>query len=102
MHGFRKFFFQRGSNLTAFFFFFCFFFVFYLVDEGRDGPNTTKSGPSSARQRNAIQMTFRWRADDGQTLNAGFAAFCYSRGSGPVLLFSGGSGPPAPCLDPRM
>ena len=22
-------------------------------------------GPSSARQRNAIQMAFRWRADDG-------------------------------------
>ena len=27
----------------------------YLVDEGRrDDPNTTKSGPLSARQRNAI------------------------------------------------
>ena len=24
-----------------------------------------KSGPSSARQRNAIQMAFHWRADDG-------------------------------------
>ena len=29
--------------------FFCF-----LVDEGREDPSTTKSGPSSGRQRNAI------------------------------------------------
>ena len=27
---------------------------FFLVDEGRDDHNTTKSGPSSARQQNAI------------------------------------------------
>ena len=43
--------------------------------EGREDPNTTKSGPSSARQRNAIEMAFRWRADNGQTLNAGLVAF---------------------------
>ena len=30
------------------------FFFFCLVDEGREDPNTTISGPSSARQRNAI------------------------------------------------
>ena len=42
-------------------------------------PNTTISGPSSARQRNAILMAFRWRADDGLTLNAGSVAS--SRGS---------------------
>ena len=28
--------------------------VFLVVDEGRKDPNITKSGPSSARQRNAI------------------------------------------------
>ena len=51
-------------------------------------------------------MTFRWRADDGPTLNAGLVAFRIFRGSGPVLLrkptsfFQDGgggvSGPPAP------
>ena len=43
--------------------------------EGREDPNSTKRVPSSARQRNAIQMAFRWRADDGPILNAGFVAF---------------------------
>ena len=37
-------------------------------------PNITTSGPSSARQRNAIWMAFRWRADDSSTLNAGSVA----------------------------
>ena len=51
-------------------------------------------------------MAFRWRADDGPTLNAGLVhvALLFFNGSGPVLLnkpyifcnFSGGSGPPAP------
>ena len=36
--------FQRGPTLTNFF----------IVDEGREDPNSTKSGPSSARQRSAI------------------------------------------------
>ena len=40
---------QRGSNFDNVFFFF-----FFLVYEGRDYPNTTISGPSSARQGNAI------------------------------------------------
>ena len=44
--------------------------TFVFLDEGREDPNTTKSGPSSASQRNAIQMGFRWRAHDGSTLNA--------------------------------
>ena len=35
---------------------------------------TSISWPSSARQRNAIQMAFRWRADDGPTMNAGLVA----------------------------
>ena len=44
-------------------------------------------------------MVFGWRADDGPTLNAGFVALWFFRGSGPVLLrnpifcdFSGGWG----------
>ena len=41
---------------------------------GRVDSNTTKSEPSSARQRNAIKVTFRWRADDGPTLNASLVA----------------------------
>ena len=45
----------------------------------------TISGPSTTRQRNAIKMAFRWRADDGPTLNAGLVA-CDLRVSGPVLL----------------
>ena len=55
-------------------------------------------------------MTFRWRAHDDPTLNAGFVALCIFRGSGPVVLLyfcdfpGGGSGPPAPPppLDPHM
>ena len=42
---------RGGPNLT-------FSFKYILVDEGRGGPNTTISGPSSA--------------DDGATVNAGF------------------------------
>ena len=38
--------------------------------ETREDTNTTVSGPSSARQRSAIYMAFRWRADDGPTLKA--------------------------------
>ena len=37
-------------------------------------PNTTISGPSTARQRNAIEMVFRLWVDDGKTLNAGLVA----------------------------
>ena len=59
---------RGGPTLTTF------FFVFVLVDERRDDQNTTKSRPSSARQRNAIYMAFRWRPDDGLTLNSGLVA----------------------------
>ena len=49
-------------------------------------------------------MVFRWRPDDGLTLNSGLVALRFFRGSGPVLLgnpifcdLSGvGSEPPAP------
>ena len=36
--------------------------------------STTISGPSTDRQRNAISMASRWRAEDGPTLNAGLVA----------------------------
>ena len=42
----------RGDSLLTTFF--SFFFFVYLVDEGREDQKTTISGPSSARQRNAI------------------------------------------------
>ena len=65
MRGSRKFC-QRGSDID---------FLFLVDDEGREDPNTTIiSGPSLARQRNAIYMAFRWCADDGATLNAGLVA----------------------------
>ena len=63
MCGSRKFC-QRGSNFVVFFFF------FFLVDEGREDPSTTISGPSSARQRNAVSLA----CDDGPTLNAALVA----------------------------
>ena len=44
-------------------------FVLFLVDEGREDPLTTKSGPSLACQQNTIIMAFRWWGDDGPTLN---------------------------------
>ena len=48
-------------------------FDIFLITEGRKDPNTI-SGPSTAHQRNAIEMALRWRADDGPTLNAGLVA----------------------------
>ena len=63
MRGSRKFC-QRVSNFDN----------LLLVVAGREDPNTTISGQSSALQRNAIQMAFRWRADDSTTLNAGLVA----------------------------
>ena len=62
---------ERGSNFDSFT---AFLFKLVLVDEGRENPNTTRNGPSSTRQRNAILMSFRWCADDGPTLNAGLVA----------------------------
>ena len=35
---------------------------------------------------NACLMSFRWRDDDGPTLNAGLVASWFFRGIGPVLL----------------
>ena len=64
MRGSREFA-RRGPILITLF---CFFY------EGREYPNSTKSGPSSARQRNAIKMTFSWQADGGLTSNLGLVA----------------------------
>ena len=60
-----------GSNCYAFLF--CF-----LIDEGREDPNTTVSRPALSCQRNAIKMAFCWCAGDGPTLNAGLVALCVS------------------------
>ena len=53
---------SADSTLTSFF------------DEGKEDLNSTKSGPASVRKRKAILMAFRWRVDDGPTLNAGLVA----------------------------
>ena len=66
MHGSRKLC-QMESKFDKFFFF------FFLVDEGIEDRNTAINGLLSARQRN-ILMAFRWRADDGPTLNDGLVA----------------------------
>ena len=52
----------------------------FLVDVGRKDPNTIISRPSSARQRNTINV------DDGPTFNAGLVALSFFRRSRPVLL----------------
>ena len=61
---------EGGQTLTTF------FFLLFLVDEGREVPYTTIAGhhltasetPTTASER---PLVFRWRADDGPTLNAG-------------------------------
>ena len=58
-----------------------YFFVFvFLVDEGRtEDPYNTKGESSSAHQRDAIKMAFRWRADDSMTMNLAWL-LCYFPG----------------------
>ena len=58
---------QRGSNSAT-------LTTFFVLFTGREDPNITKSGPSSASQRNTIYMAFRWCANDDTTLNAGLVA----------------------------
>ena len=48
---------QRGSNFDD--------VCYFLVYEGREDPNTTINGPSSAHQRKAILKASRWRANAG-------------------------------------
>ena len=45
---------RGGPTLTTFFF----IIIYFLVGEGREDPRPTISGPSSARQRNAIKWRF--------------------------------------------
>ena len=40
----------------------------------REDRNATKNGPPSTHQRNAIEMAFCWRVDNGPPLNAGLVA----------------------------
>ena len=58
--------------------------VVFKVDEGREDPSPTLSGPSSARQRNAIKWRFA-----GMPMNAQLGMLSsqlrFFRGSGPVL-----------------
>ena len=56
--------------------------------------------PKANNHRPASETPFRWRADNGPTLNAGLVVLRFFRGSGPVLLentifydFSGGAVP---------
>ena len=74
----------------------------FLIDEGRENQNTTKSSPSTI----VIEMAFRWRADDGPTLNAGlvFHGIWTSNAKKPYIfvIFQGGHRPPVPPLDPGM
>ena len=51
---------SEGVNFDIVFF----FLFFFLIDKGREDPNSTIRGPSLARQQNAIDMAFRWRAID--------------------------------------
>ena len=85
MRGSRKFC-QRGSNFDN--------VVLFCVDEGREDPSTTISYTT---------MTFRWRADDGPTLNAGLVAAifqgirtCIARKPYIFVIFQGGPDPLAP------
>ena len=63
IRGSRKFC-KRGSNFDN-----VFFLSLFLVDEGREDPNTKIRGPSSVHP-----SAKRWRADDDPTLNAGLVA----------------------------
>ena len=72
-----------------------FFFSWWGIED----PNTAINVPSSALQRNAIEMAFRWRADDGPTLNAGLVALWFSGDPGQYykealyfVIFRGGGG----------
>ena len=58
-------------HFDAFFFHF-WFLAFYGGGGGGEDQNITESGQPSARQRNAIEMSFCWRTDDDPTLKAGF------------------------------
>ena len=92
MRGSRKFC-QRGSNSDGFF----------LVVEGRVDPKYHSKRAIISPPAKPHLMVFRWRGDDGPTLNTGLVILWFFRGFGPVLLetlyscdFSGGSWPSFP------
>ena len=94
MRGSRKFC-QRGSKFDNF------FFSWWGIED----PNTAVNGQSSARQRNAIAMAFRWRPDDDW-----LGSFDFFQGIRTTIakkpfifvIFMGGGGsvPPVPPMDP--
>ena len=65
----RKFY-QRGSNYDVFWNF--------LFDEGREHPNTVTL--KAGQQWPASITLFRWRANDGPSLNAGLVALYFFKG----------------------
>ena len=95
MCGSRKFY-ERGSNFFTFFFFF--FFFFFLIDKGREGPNTTISGPSYLF---GVSLAGRWWPNTECWL----VSFVVLQGirtniaKNPMFfVILGGSGPPVPPL----
>ena len=102
MHGSRKFS-QRGSNFDN-----IVFFCFVFLDERREDPSSTKSGPSSDCQRNAILLVGRWWPNIEcwpgsfvifQRIQTSIAKKPYI-----FLIFQGGGGPEplSPPLDWRL
>ena len=94
MRGSRKFS-QRGFNSDKD------FFLCFLVDEGKEDPNSTKAGH---------HMAFRWRADNSPTLNAGLVALgffqgirtCIGKKRCSIIIFQGRSGHTIPLLERCM
>ena len=67
---------RGGPTLTTFFlvclfFYYYYIFFFFLVDEGKKNRYHHKRAIIAplAKHHFAILMAFRWRADDGPTLN---------------------------------
>ena len=82
---------QRESNTDTVFFKF-----------RREDPNTNISGPLSVRQRNAIEMAFRWRTDYGPKWNAGLVSRLGLLRNPIFIRLVRGSEPPVRPLDPHI
>ena len=99
---------RGGPALTTF----CFLFVSFLVYEGREDPNTTISGPSSARQRNVNSNGFSLACRKWPSIECWHRSLLIFQGIRQVLQetlylgyfagWGGGSGPQFSTLDPRM
>ena len=101
MHGSRNFC-QWGPNYDK---------VFFIVDEERDDLNTTKCGPLSARQQNAIEngvLLADWWWPNIECWLGSFVIFQGIRTSSAkksyifFIFQGGGSGPAPPYLDQCM